>query len=139
MTNDDRFTAPEPIGLFPHARRAGNLLFLSGQGPGIPGSSDFAGVELDEAGEVRSYDFEAQFHAVFANVERILAASGSDIGRIVDITVFLTDIRRDFPLFNQLYRERFRDHPAPPARTTVEINRAPTPIAIELKVIATVD
>jgi len=131
--------APKPIGLFPHAWRAGNLLFLSGQGPGIPGTDRFAGVELDAAGNIVTYDFEAQCRAVFDNVRRILEASGSRWERIVDVTVFLTNMRDDFPVFNRLYTECFRDHPAPPARTTVEINRAPTPIAIELKIIATVE
>lgn len=138
-TPDDRYStdrAPAPVGLYPHARRVGDLLFLSGVGPREPGTNRVPGLELDADGEVVHYDIAAQCHAVFRNVRYILEASGSDWSRLVDVTVFLTDIRRDFAVYNQLYAEYFRDNQ--PCRTTVEVNRLPTPIAIELKCIATV-
>jgi len=130
-------TAPEPVGPFPHAKRVGNLLFLSGIGPRKRGSKAIPGVTLDERGEVADHDIVAQCHAVFENVRTVLDDAGSDWERIVDVTVFLTDMKRDFGDFNQLYGEYFKRNR--PARTTVEVNRLPTPIAIELKVIATVD
>jgi len=129
--------APEAIGAFPHARRVGNLLFLSGIGPRVRGSKKIPGVTLDEQGEVAAYDIEAQCHSVFRNVRTVVEDAGSSWDRIVDVTVFLTDMRRDFPTFNRLYAEYFADNQ--PTRTTIEINRLPTPIAIELKVIATID
>jgi 2-aminomuconate deaminase len=121
--------APEPVGAFPHAKRVGNLLFLSGIGPRVRGSRIIPGVN--------PHDIEAQCRAVFANVKTVLEDAGSSWDRIVDVTVFLTDMERDFPAFNRLYAESFASNQ--PARTTVEVNRLPTPIAIELKVIATVD
>jgi 2-aminomuconate deaminase len=128
--------APEPVGAFPHARRVGNLLFLSGIGPRRRGSRELPGVTLDASGGVAAYDFERQCRAVFENVRLVLEDAGSSWDRIVDVTAFLTDLRRDFPAWNRLWAEYF---PAdPPARTTVEVSRLPTPIAIELKVIATV-
>lgn len=130
-------TAPEPVGPFPHAKRVGHLLFLSGIGPRQRGSPAIPGVVLDERGEVADHDIEAQCRAVFQNVKQVLEDAGSDWERIVDVTVFLTDMRRDFPTVNRLWGEYFRANR--PARTTVEINRLPTPIAIELKVVATVD
>jgi len=129
--------APEPVGLYPHARRVGNLLFLSGVGPREKGSKKIPGVELGESGEIVSYDIEAQCRAVFQNVRYILEESGSSWDKIVDVTVFLTNMKDDFQIYNRIYAEYFKDNP--PCRTTVEINRLPTPIAIELKVIATVD
>ena len=129
--------APEAVGDFPHARRVGGLLFLSGMGPRVRGRKDVPGVELDANGNVVAYDFESQCLAVFDNVRTVLEDAGSSWRNIVDVTVFLTDIRRDFPLFNRLYAERFADNQ--PTRTTVEVNRLPTPIAVELKVIATTD
>jgi 2-aminomuconate deaminase len=135
--------APEPVGLYPHARRVGGLLFLSGVGPRKPGSASHAasipGVTLDAAGKVTDYDIEAQVRAVFDNVRLILEDAGSSWDRLVDVTVYLTDMERDFAAYNRLWAERFAKHPNPPCRTTVEINRLPTPIAIELKCIATVD
>ncbi len=128
--------APEPVGAFPHARRVGDLLFLSGMGPRVRGQKAIPGVTLDAEGEVTAYDFESQCRAVFANVRTVLEDAGSAWDRIVDVTVFLTDMRRDFATFNRLYAEAFRDNQ--PTRTTVEVNRLPTPIAIELKVIATI-
>ncbi len=129
--------APEPVGPYPHARRAGQLLFLSGVGPRERGSRTIPGVELDEQGNVRSYSIEAQCHAVFRNVRYILEDAGSRWENIVDVTVFLTDMKRDFQDFNRVYARYFSDHR--PTRTTVEVNALPTPIAIEVKVIATID
>jgi 2-aminomuconate deaminase len=129
--------APEPVGLYPHARRVGNLLFLSGVGPRERGSKKIPGVELDDAGNIVSYDIEAQCRSVFQNVRYILEDAGSGWDRIVDVTVFLTNMKDDFAAYNKLYAEYFADNQ--PCRTTVEINKLPTPIAIELKVIATVD
>ena len=127
--------APEPVGAFPHARRVGNLLFLSGIGPRVRGSKQIPGVTLNERGDVDAYDIEAQCLAVFNNVRTVLEDAGSSWDNIVDVTVFLTDMKQDFPTFNRLYAEHFADNQ--PTRTTIEINRLPTPIAIELKVIAT--
>ena len=129
--------APEPVGLYPHARRVGNLLFLSGVGPRTRGEKKIPGVELNENGEIVAYDIEAQCRSVFQNVRYILEDSGSSWERIVDVTVFLTNMKDDFPHFNRIYAECFKDNL--PCRTTVEINKLPTPIAIELKVIATID
>ena len=129
--------APEPVGLYPHARRVGNFLFLSGVGPREKGSKKIPGVELDESGDIISYDIEAQCRSVFQNVRYILEEAGSSWERIVDVTVFLTNMKDDFAIYNRIYAEYFKDNL--PCRTTVEINCLPTPIAIELKVVATVD
>lgn len=129
--------APEPVGLYPHARRVGNLLFLSGVGPRERGTKKIPGVELDASGEIVSYDIEAQCRSVFQNVRYILEDAGSSWDKIVDVTVFLTNIKDDFQTYNRIYAEYFRENQ--PCRTTIEINRLPTPIAIELKVIATID
>jgi len=129
--------APEPVGAYPHARRVGNLLFLSGVGPREKGTKKIPGVELDEKGNIRSYDIEVQCHSVFQNVKWILEESGSSWDKLVDVTVFLTNMKADFKTYNRLYAEYFKDNQ--PCRTTVEINCLPTPIAIELKVIATID
>ncbi|RKH64601.1 RidA family protein [Corallococcus aberystwythensis] len=131
----DSKKAPEPVGLYPHARRVGNLLFLSGVGPRERGSKAIPGVELDAAGNIVSYDIETQCHSVFRNVRYILEDAGSSWERLVDVTVYLTDMKRDFPTYNRLWAEYFKDNP--PCRTTLEINALPTPIAIELKCIAT--
>lgn len=128
--------APEPVGLYPHARRIGNLLFLSGVGPRERGTKKIPGVELDEAGNIVSYDIEAQCHSVFKNVRIILEDAGSGWDRLVDVTVFLTNMKDDFAIYNKIYAEYFKDNQ--PCRTTVEINCLPTPIAIELKCIATI-
>lgn len=128
--------APEPVGLYPHAKRVGNLLFLSGVGPRERGTKKIPGVELDETGNIVSYDIEAQCHSVFNNIRNILEESGSSWDRIVDVTVFLTNMKNDFPAYNKLWAEYFKEDP--PCRTTIEINCLPTPIAIELKVIATI-
>jgi 2-aminomuconate deaminase len=129
--------APEPVGLYPHARRVGNLLFLSGVGPRQRGTKKIPGVELDEQGNITSYDIEAQCRSVFQNVRYILEDAGSSWERIVDVTVFLTNMKADFAAYNKLYAEYFTDNQ--PCRTTVEISSLPTPIAIELKVVATID
>ena len=129
--------APEPVGLYPHARRVGNLLFLSGVGPRERGTQKIPGVELDENGEIVSYDIEAQCRSVFKNVRLIVEAAGSSWDKIVDVTVFLTNMDADFKTYNKIYAEYFKENQ--PCRTTVEINKLPTPIAIELKVIATID
>jgi 2-aminomuconate deaminase len=132
--NSDK--APEPVGLYPHAKRVGNLLFLSGVGPREKGTKVIPGVELDENGSILSYDIETQCRSVFQNVRYILEASGSSWTNIVDVTVFLTNMKDDFPTYNRLWAEYFGENP--PCRTTLEINCLPTPIAIELKVIATI-
>ena len=126
--------APEPVGAFPHAKRVGNLLFLSGIGPRKRGSKEIPGVTLDEGGHIVAYDIEAQCRAVFGNVRTVLEDAGADWDDIVDVTVFLTDMRKDFPVFNRLYAEHFADNQ--PTRTTIEVGALPTPIAVELKVIA---
>ena len=128
--------APEPVGLYPHARRVGNLLFLSGVGPRERNKKRIPGVELDDRGKIISYDIEAQCHSVFKNVQIILKDSGSSWDKLVDITVFLTNMKDDFEKYNQIYSEYFNEYQ--PCRTTVEISSLPTPIAIELKCIATV-
>jgi 2-aminomuconate deaminase len=130
----DDHRAPEPVGRYPHARRVGNLLFLSGVGPRQRGQSHIPGTQTNEVGEVIDYDIEPQCHAVFNNVLYILKAAGANWEQIVDVTVFLTDMQRDFATFNRIYADYFQDNL--PCRTTVEVNRLPTPIAIELKVIA---
>jgi 2-aminomuconate deaminase len=129
--------APEPVGAYPHARRAGSLLFLSGIGPRTRGSKEIPGVTLDEQGRVLAHDIEAQCRSVFRNVKAVLEDAGSSWDRIVDVTVYLTNMKEDFPGFNRVYAEYFPANQ--PARTTVEVGRLPTPIAIELKVVATID
>jgi 2-aminomuconate deaminase len=128
--------APEPVGLYPHAKRAGNLLFLSGVGPRERGSKKIPGVELDEKGNIVSYDIETQCRSVFQNVKWILEEAGSSWGKLIDVTVFLTNMKDDFPVYNKLWAEYFKDNQ--PCRTTIEIKSLPTPIAIELKCIAIV-
>ncbi|MBK8304820.1 MAG: Rid family hydrolase [Pyrinomonadaceae bacterium] len=129
--------APEPVGLYPHARRVGNLLFLSGVGPRERGTKQIPGVELNDAGEIVSYDIETQCRSVFQNVRYIVEDAGSSWDKIVDVTVYLTNMQDDFATYNRIYAEYFEDNQ--PCRTTVEINKLPTPIAIELKVIATIE
>ena len=133
----DSARAPEPVGLYPPARKVGNLLFLSGVGPRERGLNKIPGVELNDAGEIESYDIEAQCRSVFQNVRYILEDAGSSWEKIVDVTVFLTNMKADFAAYNRLYAEYFAGNR--PCRTTVEISSLPTPIAIELKVIATID
>ncbi|MBA3385586.1 MAG: RidA family protein [Chthoniobacterales bacterium] len=129
--------APEPVGAFPHAKRVGNLLFLSGIGPRVRGSKEIPGVTLDQARNIIGYDIETQCRAVFENVRFVLEDAGASWDDIVDVTVFLTDMKNDFPIFNRIYPEYFTGPGQPnPTRTTVEVGALPTPIAIELKVIA---
>lgn len=128
--------APKPVGAYPHARRVGNLLFLSGIGPREPGTDAIPGNEYDASGNLIRYDMAAQCRSVFRNIRVVLEDAGSSWDRIVDVTVFLTNMRDDFATYNRLYAEHFTDNR--PTRTTVEVRALPTPIAIELKVIATV-
>lgn len=135
--------APRPVGSYPHARKVGNLLFLSGVGPRVAGSdandSGVPGLELDHNGNFKSFDFEAQVHSVFANVKAVLESAGARWDQLVDVTVFLVDMKRDFATFNRIYAEYFKDVENKPCRTTVAINSLPTPIAIELKCIASLE
>ena len=129
--------APEPVGAFPHAKRVGNLLFLSGIGPRVRGSKEIPGVTLDSAGNVLSYDIEKQCLAVFENVRLVLEDAGASWNDIADVTVFLTNMKKDFPIYNKLYAQYFSGEGKPnPTRTTIEVGALPTPIAIELKVTA---
>ena len=144
MEKTDRINAagaPKPVGLYPHARRAGNLLFLSGVGPRVANSdsndSQVPGLKLDHNGNFLEFDFEAQCRSVFDNVKAVLEASGSSWDQLVDVTVFLVNMKRDFTTYNRVYAEYFKDNQ--PCRTTCEISSLPTPIAIELKCIATID
>ena len=126
--------APEPVGLYPHARQVGNFLFLSGIGPREKGKMEISGVKLDQKGNILSYDIEAQCHSVFKNVRSVLEDAGSSWDNLVDVTVFLTNMKDDFEIYNRIYAEYFMNNQ--PCRTTVEILSLPTPIAIELKCIA---
>lgn len=144
MSENERIStnkAPKPLGLYPHARKVGNLLFLSGVGPRTAGSdatdSVVPGLELDKNGNFISFDFEAQCKSVFDNVRIILEESGSSWEQLVDVTVFLVNMKRDFQTYNRIYADYFKDNL--PCRTTVEISSLPTPIAIELKCIATIE
>ena len=131
--------APEPVGAFPHAKRVGEFLFLSGIGPRQRGSKEIPGITLDSKGNVVNYDIETQCRAVFENVRLVLEDAGATWQDIIDVTVFLTDMKKDFPFYNRLYAEYFAGPGKPnPTRTTVEVVALPTPIAIELKVIAAV-
>ncbi len=132
----DSDKAPEPVGLYPHARQVGDLLFLSGVGPRERGTKKIPGVELDDNGDIVSYDIAEQCHSVFKNVRLILEASGASWDDLVDVTVFLTNMKDDFKTYNKIYAEYFKDNQ--PCRTTVEISSLPTPIAIELKCIAAI-
>ena len=132
--NSDR--APGAVGLYPHARKVGNLLFLSGVGPRKAGQTDIPGVTLNKNGEVESYEIETQCKSVFDNIRFILEDSGSSWNNIVDVQVFLTNMKDDFKIYNKIYAEYFKENQ--PCRTTIEILSLPTPIAIELKIIATI-
>ena len=135
--------AAEPVGAYPHARRVGNLLFLAGVGPRRRGSKEIPGVTLDAAGVMTGYDIEAQVRSCFDNVRTILEDSGSRWENIVDVLVFLTDMKRDFAVYNRLWAEYFPPGPNQPTRTTIEISALPqggnAPIAFEVKVTATID
>jgi 2-aminomuconate deaminase len=130
--------AAEPVGPYPHARRVGNLLFLSGVGPRTRGApkGEIPGVTLDAAGNIVSYDIEAQMRSCFENVRLVLEEAGSSWDKIVDVTSFLTNMKKDFQTYNRVYAEYFKTNQ--PARTTVEVGALPTPIAFEVKVIATI-
>ena len=132
--NSDR--APGAVGLYPHARKVGNILYLSGVGPRKAGQTDIPGVTLNSKGEIESYDIEEQCHSVFSNIKYILEDAGSSWGNIVDVQVFLTNMKDDFKMYNKIYAEYFKYNQ--PCRTTIEIKSLPTPIGIELKVIATI-
>ena len=139
MSNEKITTssAPKAVGLYPHARKVGNLLFLSGIGPRNPKDGvSIAGLEQDKNGNFVRFDFEAQCRAVFDNVRAVLEASGAKWEDLVDVTVFLVNMQRDFPTYNRIYAEYFKDNQ--PCRTTVGISSLPTPIAIELKCMAVV-
>lgn len=143
MNQDIRSTkAAEPVGAYPHARRVGNLLFLAGLGPRRRGSKDIPGVRLDSEGKVTDYDIEAQVRACFDNVRAVLEESGSRWENIVDVQVYLTDMRRDFAAFNRLWAEYFPPGPNQPTRTTIQVGALPqagnAPINFEVKVVATV-
>jgi len=129
--------APEPVGMYPHAKKVGNLLFLSGVGPRERNTKKIPGVELDSDGNILSYDIAKQCHSVFTNVRTIVEDAGSSWDQIVDVTVFLTNMKDDFKIYNKIYAEYFADNM--PCRTTIEINCLPTPIGIELKVMATIN
>lgn len=128
--------APAPVGAYPHARRVGHLLFLSGIGPRTPGTDAIPGNRLDEHGRLLGYDIAAQTRAVFANVRAVLAASGASWSDLVDVTVYLTDMAADFARYNAIWAEHFPDPASAPCRTTLGISALPTPIAIELKCVA---
>jgi len=134
MNKFESQNAPEPVGLYPHAKQVGDLLFLSGIGPRERGKKDIPGVELDQNGNIISYDIAAQCHSVFKNVRTVLEDAGSNWDNLVDVTVFLTNMKDDFKIYNRIYAEYFKDNQ--PCRTTLEICSLPTPIAIELKCIA---
>ena len=131
MTKFESQNAPEPVGLYPHAKQVGNLLFLSGIGPRERGKKDIPGVELDQNGNIISYNIETQCHSVFKNVRSVLEDAGSNWDNLIDVTVFLTNMKDDFDIYNRIYAEYFKDNQ--PCRTTLEICSLPTPIAIELK------
>lgn len=129
--------AAKPLGSYPHARKVGNLLFLSGIGSRSAKDNSIPGLEQDADGNITNYDIEAETHQCFANVKAVLEASGSSWDKIVDVTVFLTNMKKDFAAYNKIYGEYFTEVQA--CRTTVEVKSLPTPIAIELKVIATIE
>jgi len=142
MTADDVVStrAPEPVGAYPHAKRVGNLLFLSGVGPRKRGTRDIPGVTLDADGNITAYDIEAQCRSCFDNVRAVLEDANASWNDIVDVLVFLTNMKDDFKTYNKVYAEYFAGEGKPnPTRTTIEINALPTPIAVEVKVIAAID
>lgn len=137
QTRIDAASAPKPVGLYPHARRVGNLLFLSGIGPRDPKDDSVPGLVQTKTGNYKEFDFEAQCRSVFDNVKLVLEDCGASWADLVDVTVFLTDMKRDFMTYNRVYAEYFADNQ--PCRTTLGIDSLPTPIAIELKCIAVVN
>lgn len=140
MSNSEKIeskSAPKPVGLYPHARKVGNLLFLSGIGPRDPETDGVPGLKRSASGNFIEFDFEAQCHSVFQNVRRVLEDSGATWDSLVDVTVFLVNMERDFHTYNRIYAEYFKDNQ--PCRTTVGISALPTPIAIELKCVAVIE
>ena len=138
--SDQQFSidkAPKPVGFYPHSRKVGNLLFLSGVGPRKPGTDEIPGLKTDKHGNYMDYDFAEQCRSVFDNVKIILEESGSKWSDLVDVTVFLVNMKRDFHIYNKIYAEYFKDNQ--PCRTTVGIDSLPTAIAIELKCIAVIE
>ena len=129
--------AAKPLGLYPHSRKVGQLLFLSGIGPRKAGTDEIPGLTLDKYGNYITFDFEAQCSSVFENVKTVLEESGSKWENLVDVTVYLVNMKRDFHTYNKLYAEYFKN--AMPCRTTVEVSSLPSSISIELKCIATID
>ena len=129
-------SAPKAVGRYPHARRVGELLFLSGIGPRTPGTDAIPGNVVGTDGTLASYDIVAQCHSVFANVRAVLEASGARWEDLVDVTVYLTDMAADFTAYNAVWAEYFPDIDTAPCRTTLGITALPTPIAIELKCVA---
>lgn len=127
---------PKPMGLYPATRKVGNLLFVSGMGPREAEGDSIPGLKLDKHGNYLEFDFEAQVHSVFKNVKIALEEAGSSWDKIVDVTGFLVNMKRDFQTYNRIYAEYFKENQ--PCRTTVEVNALPSSIAIELKVVATV-
>jgi 2-aminomuconate deaminase len=126
--------APEPVGAYPHARKVGDFIFYSGMGPRSRGSKDIPGVTLNEKGEIEAYDIATQCHSVFNNLKMVVEESGASWMDVVDVTVFLTNMKADFPTYNKIYAEYFKENQ--PCRTTLEIKSLPTPIAIEVKAVA---
>jgi 2-aminomuconate deaminase len=131
--------APQAVGIYPHARRLGNILFLSGIGPRSASDNSIPGNVYNRAGKLLDYDIKAQCHAVFANVKAVLEAAGSQWHDLIDVTVYLTDMTNDFPIYNQIWADYFPDARNAPCRTTLGIHALPTPIAIELKCIARIE
>lgn len=126
--------APEPVGPYPHARRVGPFLFLSGIGPRRRGSKEIPGTRLGRDGSVESYDFEVQCRSTLDNIRAVLEDAGASLDQVVDVTVFLTNLDADFSTLNRVYGEYFTVNR--PTRTTVEVTRLPTPIAVEMKMVA---
>ncbi|MEQ9616988.1 MAG: RidA family protein [Phycisphaerales bacterium] len=137
MTSHDSLRAPEPVGAYPHAKRVGDMLYLSGVGPRKRGTKEIPGVTLDKNGNITDYDIEAQCRSCFDNVKAIIEDAGSSWDKVVDVLVFLTNMDDDFKAYNKVYAEYFAGEGNPnPTRTTIEINKLPTPIAVEVKVVA---
>lgn len=141
IVNSER--APEPVGAYPHARRAGNLLFLSGIGPRRRGTKEIPGVKLDASGQMVDYDVEAQCRSCFENVKAVLEEAGASMADVVDVLALLTDMERDFATYNRIYAEYFAGEGKPnPTRTTIEVKGLPrggnAPIAVEVKVVAAI-
>ncbi len=126
--------APEPVGLYPHARKVGDFIYYSGIGPRERGTKKIPGVELDENGNITSYDIATQCRSVFNNLKLVVEDSGADWKNVIDVTIFLTNMKADFKTYNEIYAENFAENQ--PCRTTIEIKSLPTPIGIEIKAIA---